>query len=622
MDTVTILSILGYFWSLDTYRWPVEIFHGLFIIAAVLTSYAVLSSRLRFAHKIFLVMLWSVSIRLAIPFRLETGILSNDPDPLFVRQLAMSIFSTGVISHSGLTGFALNYYAQFPGLEILACSLSHVSRIEIDTILKFGGAFVGTLGLLLLILGFKRICGPFWAVVSGLIASTYTNLMISMIHGTIGLLFSIILVLGILHGKRPGTAIAIVALAAMVVAHDFTPVQITIVLCFASAFYAVFPNRQQRVLSLPALTLTLSTAFGAWILFTTGSALATFSGILTILRGTLEPALAEAPRIIYMPRMLSLIGLSAYALLLVVGFVLFVFRKTEKTMRIIFALCFGAAAYFIFGSLPFMLSSGFGITGHGGDVLPRSVQYLYLVGAPVAAVVLERLRFRRTPETTIGSAGSSALVPLTRISRKRIWAATFLVSVILMPTFYFFFVPMYYDINAPWVQMDVRLPLNEWQTAAEWVGAHSPLSPRVYGDMLAVTFIGAVGRQNILYIIEENLDIRYLLRSVPSAVILNRSSSSLLRESIPFDNLVYSDSGVLIVLVTRSANIMSNGTTELTDSFDSAPTILPSSQGKISVQTWSDQSWVRKVSVKIVSGGYTKTLSAPWSDADQRFVFA
>jgi hypothetical protein len=465
----------------------------------------------------------------------------------------MSIFSTGVISSSDLTGFAVNY-AQFPALEILISSLSQVSRIEIDTILKFGGAFVGTLGLLLLILGFKRICDPFWAVVSGLIASTFTN-FITMVHGTIGLTFAIILVYGILLGKRSGTAIAIVGLAAMVVSHDFTALQVLIVLGFASGFHAVF-RQQHQGLSLAAAMLMLLTAFSAWILFTTGSALATFSGILSILRRSLEPALAEAPQIVYMPRMLSLIGLASYALLLVVGFVLFVFGKTEKRMRIIFALCFGAGAYFSFGSLPFILSSEFGIKGHGGDVLPRSLEYLYIVGAPVAAVVLERLH-GRTPETTIRSAGSSALVWLTRASRKRTWAATLLLSIVLMPTFYFFVVPMYYDIDAPWVAQDVRLPLSEWQTAAEWVGAHSPLSPRLYGDMLAITFIGAVGKQDINYIFEENLDIEHLLRSVPSAIVLNESSSSLLKQSIPFDNLVYSDSVVLIVLVApaRSTSV-------------------------------------------------------------------
>jgi hypothetical protein len=469
----------------------------------------------------------------------------------------MSIFSTGVISSSDLTGFAVNY-AQFPALEIFVSSLSQVSRIEIDTILKFGGAFVGTLGLLLLMLGFKRICGPFWAVVSGLIASTYTN-FITMVHGTIGLVFSIILVFGILRGKRSGAAIAVVGLIAMVVSHDFTPLQVFIVLGFASAFYVVFPQQHQGV-SLASAMLILLTTFSAWILFTTGSALATFTGILAILRKSLEPALAEAPQIVYVPRMLSLIGLSSYALLLAVGFVLFVLGKTEKKMRIMFALCFGAGGYFIFGSLPFIMSSEFGIKGPGGDVLPRSVEYLYILGAPVAAVVLERLRFRQTPETKIPSAGSSDLVPLrSRASRKRRWAATLLLSIILMPTFYFFIVPMYYDINAPSVQMDVRLPLNEWQTTAEWVSAHSPLSSRVYGDMIAVTFIGAIGKQGIFYIIGENLDIQYLLRSVPSAIVLDRSSSPLLMQSIPFDNLVYSDSGVLIVLVTpaRSTSMQS-----------------------------------------------------------------
>ena len=475
--------------------------------------------------------------------RLEGDIVSNYPDTLFVRQLTMRIFSEGAIPSSGLTGFAVNY-VQFPVLEILISFLSHVSGFKIDTIMKLGSSLFICLGLLLLIVIFKRTLGSQVAITSGLIASTF-NYYIPVVHAAMGLLYFAILVFGILHGKKSGIVIALVSLAAMAVSHDFTSVQVILVLVFASGFRWVLLRERHSELSFFTTMLVLSVTFLAWILYHTGSALATFAQILKILYESVQPALGEVPQIFYAPRTLGLIGLGGYFLLVAVGLGLFALGKVEKKLQTIFALCFGAAAYFMISSLPYALSTMYKVEGYGGSLLPRSLSFLYLIGAPVAVVVLDRLSGR-------------ILERRSHVSRSRACLAMLLLSIILMPTFYFFVTPMYYDMKAPWVGNDVRLPLSEWQTAGEWVGAHPPMHLQVHGDVLAMTFIGAVGNQEVFYITDIS-QTEFLLRHgrVTSAIVLDRSSPTLQSiqsidwQSIPLDNLVYSDAGVLLVIAVR-----------------------------------------------------------------------
>jgi hypothetical protein len=555
-DSAVIASIYAYFVSLGINNpWPVEIFDGLFLSSCILTSYAVLASRLRFGWRLFLVIFWSLTLRLGVELRLGVmGIISNYPDSLYVHQLTMKITASGSIpASSGLSGFAVNY-VQFPALEIWISSFSQISAIGSAIVSIFAAPFIATLGVLLLILIFKKVIGPLFAVASGLVASTFNLFGTNLVHGTLGLAFFGLLVFGILHGRRlPDIILTLVSVAAISISHDFTPVQVLLVLVFAWLFE--FFSGRRRTSSLGISVLALSVGYFAWILFYEGTALTVFSGILSTIANSWFASsqssglsLTALPTIVYFPRMVSLIGLGVFLFLIAVGYCLFFLKRVERTFRLMFPLCFGASAYFVIGSLPFATSTEFG--GYSSIVLPRSVEFLYLVGAPVAVMVLDRL-------------GGQILeirshVSVKRVSVKRLLSATLLVSIILMPTFFFFVEPSYYDMNAPLVSNDPRQPLSEWQTAGEWVSAHPP-QPQVYGDVLAATFIGAVGNQNVTYLLGRSQTESLLSpnETVTIVMVLDRSSppqqsiQSVDWQSIPLDNLVYSNSGVLIVLVVR-----------------------------------------------------------------------
>jgi hypothetical protein len=556
LDSVVIASIYAYFVSLGISNpWPIEIFDGLFLSSCVLTSYAVLASRLRFGWRLFLVIFWSLTLRLGVQLRLAAmGVISNYPDSLYVHQLTMKIMSSGSIPpSSGLSGFAVNY-VQFPGLEIWISSFSQISAIGNGIVSVFAAPFIATLGVLMLILVFKKVIGPLFAVASGLLASTFNEFGTNLVHGTLGLAFFGLLVFGILRGRKlPYILLTLVSVAAITISHDFTPVQVLLVLVFAWLFEIFSGGR--RTSSIGISVLVLSVSYLAWVLFYEGTAFTVFSAILSTLvtswfssLQSTQLSLTAPPTIVYFPRMVSLVGLGGFLFLIAVGYCLFFLKRTEKTFRLIFPLCFGASAYFVIGSLPFTMSTEFG--GYGNTVFPRSVEFLYLVGAPVAVMVLDRLSGRILE--------IRSLVSVKRISLKRVLSATLLLSIILIPTFFFFVEPSYYDMNAPLVSNDLRQPLTEWQTAGEWVNAHPPQTP-VYGDSLGSTFIGAFGDQNVTYLLESS-QIESLLsphETMPVVTVLDRTSPAEQSiqpvdwQSIPLDNLVYSSSGVLIVSVVR-----------------------------------------------------------------------
>jgi hypothetical protein len=548
LSVITTCSILVYFWSLDFVNIPPDVFFVLFFTASIATSYAILSSRLGFSQKLALVLFWSLSLRLGTTLRIPTGLPDVYPDALYGRQLAVSILSTGSIPSSGLTGFAAKYVG-FPMLELLLSSLSLIPRLDLDTMIRVGGGpFLFTFGLLIITLGLRRLCGESTAVTSALIGSNYMDLTTHTVHPVIGIVFFALGFYGIIRRSKSAAVIAVLSFVVLAMSHDLTPIQAAVILLTGAFLYeGVFRERSDY--SFLKMGLLVSVAYGMWVSYHAQYDLRSILGDFIGAFGSLQSTV-HVVHVTYSGHYVGIVGLIAFALLLGAGFVWSIMRKRDERSRVLISLGFGAGCFFGVAIPLYVLSSRVSPTGWLGSILPRLLEFVYLLAAPIAVTVIESLRnlkSRRVIKVSV---------------RSRTIGAAILVSILLLPTFYFFVDPEFYDYTTPLEADDVRLPLHPWLTAGEWANTHLSRAGgngtlTLTADRLPFTFVGSYGRVSLVTISQADLDgwLRWGRPHVPVLVIIDMAQHrSILNETVHDDNLVYSNSEVVFVVIEPVTN--------------------------------------------------------------------
>jgi hypothetical protein len=266
-------------------------------------------------------------------------------------------------------------------------------------------------------------------------------------------------------------------------------------------------------------------------------------------------------------RIVGDIGIVAYALLLLVGFLYVSFRQNKFSLAGIIPYAFGGAVVFAMNFLIFSLGVPF-----ARDILARGFLFTYLVGAPLAVFVL-RSGFQDAPRLVreLTLRGLTRRKPSSDDHRKReqvhLRHMAFRASLtclalllILLPSMYYFYPAARYDNSAPMIVEDYRLPLEQWRAVATW--ASSYVGPTdLHGDDLAFSFIGGIGHKVVHRFpaqikLLDWVNSRYLagaiivfrMSTVEVHYPLHAISAQQLEATISRNNIVYSGGDPVIVI--------------------------------------------------------------------------
>jgi hypothetical protein len=490
---VLIFALMGLLLGLDWFSvqmWssppPVWMFH--FLIAGIAILAALMTFILLERRSVLLLPLLAITvllIRLYVALRTPPSLLAYG-DLTYEYQLVRDLGDTGTLHRASYSGRA-GIYVIFPALEILIASFAQGMGVDSMTVLKYAGAPLGVLTMLLAwsfsrtIIPDERVAG--FAAFAYALSPFLLQFDVYAVHQTLALSFFVLFMISLL---RPGISWRLVGLASILLVfftHHLTGIILVAVVLGYLLLHGLARLVGKRALPLPPglaprfpLALNLSVPLVLILLM-----FAQFGLVSYVLTGLVTYTSGSAAGVIQSDRppwqvLLIGAGLSSYVVV-----VLLALRGIRKRKKPAFRW---ASILSIMGAILFVgiytLGVFVGLTGLLG-VKWRGMIYFYLFSAPFVGWFLVRA--------------------LSRPRTHRLRAALALgVVALLVPTgVYFGYYPDYYDTAAPYRTEDLRLDIPQWTQAGYFAQDHVS-QVKAVGVLRGGTYVGGLGQMGFDFI--------------------------------------------------------------------------------------------------------------------------
>jgi hypothetical protein len=495
----SLAGILVYTQLLISTNIPVIWFHALFILATTTSAILVLSSRLSRNVRLTVIISWILTLQLMTPLRLPDDVLSNYPDPWYLKQLVGQILVSNSVILGHATGEAY-LYSFYPIAQLFISICVVVTHIDPITLMKFLTIVMSIPFLLMIFSLFRHFISDNDALVAMQISGScfwFINYLSYPVQSAFGVFFGAILLLSVFRKGPSWTIVFAIGTIALALSHLLSSFYVIFLLVTAKA-YMTLQEGPWRSFGTSKVIFIVGVVF-AWMFY---PAVLVPQSLSDILRLVLLYELLSTTRFALVgssvttnplaTRIAGDAGVILYGVLLLVAFLYLRFRSETAYARIL-PYAIGGAVVFVIHVIVFSLGVTFAI-----DILPRGFFFVYLVGSPLAVFAL-RHRWRRASNSAVRADGPAH----PHCGHKLVHSGTayFLTCValilILLPSMYYYYPAFRYDNSMPMNNEDVRLPLEQWKTAGDWSSAHVGTTD-LYGDKLAFDFVGSLGNKEII----------------------------------------------------------------------------------------------------------------------------
>ena len=486
----SLLVVLIYIRSLIYSDTPSIIFDVAHLVSVVALSTILIKSwRTKFRYQILLVLAWILTMRLMIPLRFPTGIMTNYPDMIYELQIIKRIAASGTIALAAPTSYALGYVFT-PMLETLVVMSGLVFGVPFDFVLKYVGPFFGVITIAFLVGFYQAFLTKREAILAGFIAGScfwFVRFDALSVHQPLALAFLSVVLYTLTKQGVAWRFLTILSTFAMVASHEFTAIVSSVffiiaalgILLLARWFDVKRGAIESSMLKMPGLSLTLTFAWLAFValpFFATSVGFADF--VVATLLGSTSPISFPLTIAKGIPnswdRIVGDIGILLFAATSSAGFLMALFKRELSDYKQLLPYAAAGGILFVIGLISYLRLYT------ATDLLSRGFIYVYFFAAPLSL--------------------AAALKIVPAIFRNRVnyqqFVSILLITLIVGSGVYYQYPRFLHDNSATLDLEDVRFPLFQWQAAGYFILNHAGTNT-IWGDKIAFDYVGGYGERNI-----------------------------------------------------------------------------------------------------------------------------
>jgi len=542
---ISSAAILVYVRSLIFFTMKPVLFDAAHLVALLAVSILLVRWKLGYNSQVFLVLLSNGALMFITPLRLPEGIITNGPDMIYELQIIQNIITTGAITLTSPTVYALNYVFT-PAMETLLAMASMVLGTPAEPVIKYAGPLFGVLTVVFLIGFYKAYLPSREALIAAFVAGNCSwFLQSSTIHETLALVFLSVAIYSLTKPGAMWRVLTVVFVFGTVATHEFTAIVSSFFFVLAAFGIIVLSHTfglkrgsiENAMMKMPGLMITVTFA---WLAFIALPFFATAVGLVDFIARTL---LAGSTPLAFPLTPSSAIPTSWTRVAGDVGVVLFAFSCCAGSIAVLW-LDSGrykqALPYAVGSAIVFFLGLVSYFRFHQAtDLLSRGFLYVYFFSAPIAVFAILKVAGRVS----------------RRVSLQQLLCVALICIMVVSGVYYNY--PRYtYDNTAQGNIEDVRFPLFQWRSAGYFTLNHTGLHT-LWGDKIAFDYVGGYGQKDVTQIDPTlNITLVQWMATYPSSgdvVVLRKSMVT-----VPFWNYEVSTSEFHQILATHDV-IYSSG---------------------------------------------------------------
>lgn len=471
--------LLGSIWHIYVTN-STYLFYFAFAVIAVAVGLVVL--RRPSEEGVFILLVSALVLKSIIPLSKPDPIIDNFPDAYQTRLAILALMKNGFLPAGTSTS---NFFALFPGTNLLFASLQLVSGINLDVLIKYLPIFLvlpvfGAVPLVVRGLGISS--GRAEAVATAIVVMI-PFLMGDTVHtsphsfGTILLIVTLAFLLGSIGSNRQFTACFFISVVALTIYH-VTSSLFLIAIGFVLTLTLEIPQvrRRSRVIYRPGIImLFMLILLGLFYVNTSPNIASTLLGVSTSLFSTklsvnLAPVLPE-PGV--KPFWMLAVQYSAFGLFAAMLLAALLSKSKGLFLSKLFTLIGVSLA------LPF---GGIWLLGFNGasDLFTRSFLLLMVGAAPLVGAYLGN----------IISSSPRALPRHVIRSQLKILLASAIISLMVLNSVFYLFPVYYYDSSIPLQSEDTRQYLEQWQALGNLFSSNFVPGANLWGPRLGQSLVG------------------------------------------------------------------------------------------------------------------------------------
>ncbi|MDG6219975.1 MAG: hypothetical protein QCI38_00825 [Candidatus Thermoplasmatota archaeon] len=426
------------------------------------------------------------ALRLLTPLRTPAGILEHG-DESYELQILRSIVGTGHIQPHLITNIASYNYQHWKGLEGLLSSLTVLTGISPEDLLKWSGLFMGILTIVLVerfyfnIFHDRKISISAAALVG--VCPVLIQFDVHTVHQTLALVFFAFFLYATTKTGWFWSVLGVLSLVCVLLTHHLTSVMLLALIFITIPAYLVGKRFTKKDMALPfkPIYIVPLIILGVVVLYSTNLQGTVNFGVqsLRLDASLLHRLFPQSSRPLWMI-VLVILGLFVFS---IVGMRIYLKMLMKMLSRKITRLETKHIILFSSGILLTIMFYGLVIVGPAFAIKWRGLYYLFLFLSPFFVIYVFMKIFSRRRQATL-------------LSRLSVYALAFL---ILLPSVFLGLEMDFYDQNSPYRQEDVRYNLEEWKQ----VGAifySLEYRDKVWGVARGGSFIGGQGMTWYAYI--------------------------------------------------------------------------------------------------------------------------
>jgi hypothetical protein len=503
----SLVGILLYMCVLQAANPPAIIFHSLFILSTSSAALIAISPESPIKAKVFVAVSWILTLLLvnSNALVLPTGVLSNESDTMYLKQVVDSILTSGHNAFGAATGNAFEY-SFYPISQVFTAILVLVTHADSVWLMKLLPSALYLVVLLVLFCFYRNFLSSNDSFLGAFITGSCFFSMYSfsqLVQQTFGTVFALLVLLSLTRKSASSRLVFAISLVALASSHLLSGLYLLFVLGVAKAYMSIRGNPRDRdtKIALSASSVALVGAVVlAWLAYAAlffipniASELIGFPMINASPHLPLAAGIEDASNPLAI-RVIGDIGIVLFALMLTLGFVFLNFRARELPLADLLPYAFGSAVLFVANVAIF----SFGLTSIN-DILARSFWWVSMIATPFAAFALSHKwrgpRLFASPDLQLKNNETRK-----RKFEVRPILACLTIILILLSSMYYHYPASRYDNSQPadtagFVTL-YRLPLVQWVSVGVWSSTHLTDSP-LYGDKVAWVYVGALATKSV-----------------------------------------------------------------------------------------------------------------------------